>query len=95
MHKWPDLSALREPFLSYDKFEFVQHALEKHPQADGAIPVQELEEEEAVAPANPTPPSQDLHKAENRRSAAPIATSTLLPLRLVTRGQVVHQQRKR
>ena len=70
MHKWPDLSAFREPFLSYDKFEFVQHALEKHPQADGAIPVQELEEEEAAAPANPTPPGQNLHKAEQSVSGS-------------------------
>ena len=74
MHKWPDLSAFREPFLSYDKFEFVQHALEKHPQADGAIPVQELEEEEA--PANPTPPSQNLHKAEQSVSAQSAASGS-------------------
>ena len=37
------------------KYDFVQHALERHPKADGAIPIQELEEDAAAAEAAVVP----------------------------------------
>ena len=48
--------------MAYDgtlqsKYDFVQHALEKHPSADGNIPVQELEEPDPAAVAA-APPEQ-------------------------------------
>ena len=57
------LTYASEPYLAYDKYEFVQHALEKHPRADGAIPVQELEEEAAAAESDP-PATQNLSAAD-------------------------------
>ena len=63
------LTFASEPFLAFDKFEFVEHALKKHPRADGAIPVQELEEE-AAAPE----PEQNLPAADTSGYVEPAAS---------------------
>ena len=64
------LTFASEPFLAYDKFEFVEHALKKHPRADGAIPVQEREEEAAAAPE----PEQNLPAADTSGYVEPAAS---------------------